>query len=564
MNGLISFFLTGGLFVGEVLAIPVILVNQLGYRPDDRKLVVVKDPPVGEYEVWNMESNRLVLRATLKAVGMKDENTGDIVFTLDLSDLRTAGVYQIRFPHSDVTSPEFRIGVDVYDSLCLATLESFYFQRCGTQVHNGTVWKHPACHLFDATLFDNHTLTKEVVGGWHDAGDYGKFVATATVSTAFLLYLYELQPHKFTDGQLKIPEAGNGVPDVLDEVRWELTWLLKMQTPGGGVYHKVSTKKWTGEYLPHQDPDTRYIFQESSTATGAFAAVCALGARVFRELDKEFSRALLKAAILAWNYLEKNRTIVPPGGFRNPAGVEGGEYGDSRDDDERLWAAVELLRTTGNVEYHSYFLTQYRNLGGITYPVSWEHVQNFAYYSYLKIPVSQTDYAARSLVIATLTGYSDDLIQRTEQNGYRLVLRSDQFYWGSNSVVAGYAFDLIQAYEATKLRRYLNAALDQFHYLLGRNTFNKSFVTGVGSDPVRYPYHQFSMMLHAGKPVPGMLVGGPNRGSRLQGKVISEYPGKCYEDYEKNYFVNEVAINYTAPLVFLSGYLSDFGKQHNQ
>jgi endoglucanase len=90
--------------------------------------------------------------------------------------------------------------------------------------------------------------------------------------------------------------------------------------------------------------------------------------------------------------------------------------------------------------------------------------------------------------------------------------------------------------------------------LLGRNTFSISFVTGIGSNPARYPYHQFSMLKYSGNPVPGLLVAGPNSSSRLNGKIISEIPGKCYEDYEKNYFVNEVAINYTAPLVYISSY----------
>jgi endoglucanase len=423
------------------------------------------------------------------------------------------------------------------------------------EVNNGAMWQHSGCHLNDAAFFDDPSQHKDVAGGWHDAGDYGKFVATASVSAAFLIYSYELQPEKYTDRQLKIPEAGNGIPDILDEARWELQWLLKMQNDEGGVYHKVSTKKWTGEYLPQDDPDTRYIFPVSSTATGSFAAVTALGARVFTKWDKQFSFSLLRASVAAWKFLDNHRNIVPAGGFRNPEGVEGGEYGDKQDDDERLWASVELFRTTNKDEYRQYFLTNYQRLGGIIHPISWAEVENFAYYSYLKLPMNESDFHARSFVITKLTNLCDDLLKRIETNGYRYVLNPDEYYWGSNSVAAGYAFDLIQAFEATKQSRYLNAALDQLHYLLGRNTFNTSFVTGVGTNPVRHPYHQFSIMLNASNPVPGLLVGGANRNSKLQGAAISNYPGKCYEDNEKNYFVNEVAINYTAPLVFLVGYV---------
>jgi endoglucanase len=150
----------------------------------------------------------------------------------------------------------------------------------------------------------------------------------------------------------------------------------------------------------------------------------------------------------------------------------------------------------------------------------------------------------------------DRLLLQIEQNGYRVVLNPNEYYWGSNSVALGYAFDLIQAYEATGQRVYREGALDQLHYVLGRNTFALSFVTGVGARPVSHPYHQFSMLLGNVPPVPGMMAGGPNRHGRLNGRVLSPFPGRCYEDNAKNYYVNETAINYTAPFVFLAGYFS--------
>ncbi|MGH2567366.1 MAG: glycoside hydrolase family 9 protein, partial [Bacteroidota bacterium] len=203
-------------------------------------------------------------------------------------------------------------------------------------------------------------------------------------------------------------------------------------------------------------------------------------------------------------------------------------------------------------------------LGGVNYPVSWQRVANFAYLSYVRVPLPAIHQQARAFILGTLTTYSDNLLKRIEANGYRYVLVPDQYYWGSNSVALGHAFDLLQAYEATRLPRYRDAALDQLHYLLGRNTFSQTFITGVGKNPVTSPYHQFSMMLHVGKPVPGLIVGGSNKNSRLRGKVISQFPGRSYEDNEKNYFVNEVAINYTAPFVFLAGYFSDFSGEREQ
>lgn len=553
-----AWILTQALYAQQT---PSIVVNQLGYRPGDKKMVLLRNNSAVAFEVRHVQTNKSVFRGKIRPVGMRDENTGDELFQIDFSGLQEPGVYQVWIPANDELSPEFKISPDVYREAAIISLQSFYYQRCGIEVNNGSLWKHPVCHTRDAFLYHTPSTVKDVTGGWHDAGDYGKFVATGIVSAAWLLYLYEHQPSSFFDGQLLIPETNNGVPDLLDEVRWELEWLLKMQRDDGAVYHKVSTKKWTGEYLPHRDLDKRYLFDVSSTATGAFAAVMALSARLYQTWDPRFAQRLLQAAVAAWKFLEDHPTIIPPGGFRNPPDTEGGEYGDVKDEDERLWAAVELYRTTGHKKYHQYFLDTYRSVGGLNYPISWQQVQNFAYYSYLKLPPSATNQQARAYLIGTMTIYCDNLVRRIEANGYRYSLTRDQYYWGSNSVALGHAFDLVQGFELTKRSQYLDAALDQLHHFLGRNAFGQTFMTGVGSNPVRWPYHQFSMMLRAGKPVPGLAVGGPNKNGRLRGRVLSDFPGKCYEDNEKNYYVNEVAINYTAPFVFLAGYFSHQGTE---
>jgi endoglucanase len=538
-----------------------ILINQLGYKPDDLKLAFVKSNKPDSFIITDAE-DRVVLSGILRVEAKPDGATGDELSSIDFTLLTKPGTYKISVPALNQTSYKFSIDNSIYAECAIKTLQSFYYQRCSTEVNNGTIWNHPVCHNKFAVLYEYPDKELDVTGGWHDAGDYNKFVPTTAVSAAFLLYAYEINPGFFYDGQLNVPESSNSIPDVLDEAVWALKWLLKMQREDGAVYHKVSIKEWTAEHLPEEETDPQYVFGISSTSTADAAAVMALGARLIKKYDEQLSLKLLKFAVKAWKYLIQNPGNSPEGGFKNPPGVRGGEYGDRNDSDERLWASVELYRLTGSEEYLDYFLNNYKIVAGPNYAVSWQNTANFGYYSFFRIQPSLKTSEARTIILSRIKRYGDDLVRRTESGGYRCVLKNNQFYWGSNSTVAGYAYDLINLYIITKNQDYIQVALDQLHYLLGRNTFGVSFITGVGSDPVKYPYHQLSMLKYSGNPVPGLLVAGPNSYSKLNGKSISEMPGKCYEDYEKNYYVNEPAINYTAPMVYIASYFSQ-GEQKN-
>ncbi len=536
---------------------PKILIDQLGYRVDDQKIALYKNADPGKFEVVDSSTGKVVFAGSADLPAMYDKATGDSVFTLNFSTLTKQGEFYLLLPKLSLKSSSFFINDGVYNQCATSVLQSFYYERCGININNGTVWKHPACHTKPACFYDDPNKQKDVSGGWHDAGDYNKFVPTTAVSAAFLLYTYENDPGFFKDGQLNIPENHNSIPDILDEARWGLEWLLKMQRADGAVYHKVSIKKWTGEHLPDKETDTQYIFGISSAATADLAAVTALGANIFFKYDQQFAAELLKSAAAAWDFLLKHPGNIPLGGFKNPADVSGGDYNDNDDSDERLWASIELYRATGTDEYLKYFLSNYSKVGGPNYTVSWKNTANFAYYSFLKLPVSIGTEKARKNIVSNLKTYANYIVRKIEQSGYRCSLNTDEYFWGSNSILLGYAFDLLNAYYIIGKEVYFQGALDQLHYILGRNTFGISFVTGVGTNPVRYPYHQFSMLAHEGNPVPGMVVAGPNKFSKLNGIPISNYPGKSYEDNQKNYFVNEPAINYTAPLVFVASYFAE-------
>ena len=171
----------------------------------------------------------------------------------------------------------------LYDDVYKKSLKGYYFQRCGTallQPHAG-VYYHAACHPGDGFY---HSSTGQsgfrlTTGGWHDAGDYGKYVVNSGITVGTLLLAYERFPEKFNQDNLNIPESGNGVPDLLDEVRYELEWLLKMQNENGGVYFKITKEQFESFIMPQNDSGIRYIHVLSSTATGNFAAMMARAAR---------------------------------------------------------------------------------------------------------------------------------------------------------------------------------------------------------------------------------------------------------------------------------------------
>ena len=189
-----------------------------------------------------------------------------------------------------------------------------------------------------------------MTGGWYDAGDHGKYVVNGGITVAQLLSAYERRPEEFKDGDQSIPEAGNGVPDILDEARWELDFMLKMVVPEGQplaglVHHKVHDAEWTGlPLMPQLDDKTRELHRPSTAATLNLAAAAAQGARLFRPFDAAYADRLLAAARAAFDAAERLPPLYAPAG---DGAAGGGPYDDSQIADERVWAAAELYLTTG-------------------------------------------------------------------------------------------------------------------------------------------------------------------------------------------------------------------------
>jgi len=551
----IGLLLAAGLAVGA--GVPVaqsdhVKVDQVGYLPGETKFAVLTQEPTGDVLVRRVKDGKAVL-AVIAGPPAADADSGDTVRSIDFSALKEPGEYFLEVPGVGESHP-FRIGRDIYARPFRLAMRSFTGQRCGTSVTlapDFPDYQYEACHLQPAQYHASSGKegTRDVSGGWHDAGDYGKYVVNSGISTGTMLWAYELYEPRLRRLKLDIPESGGRIPDVLAETKWNLDWMLKMQDEDGGVWHKATTANFPGFILPKDDKSPVLVIGTGSapfkntTATADFAAVAAIGARVYRKFDREYADRCLAAAERGWTWVQANPNVLYQ---RNPQGIGTGGYGDGDASDERLWAAAELFRTTGKAPYKAYFAANYGKFSPTLKADSaqgWGNVSNLAMFTYALAGRRAEPTIVRQIRDDALKA-ADGIVARINANGYRMPLSSKEYYWGSNSVVANYGIMLLLAGRLQPKAEYRNAALDSLHYLLGRNAFNTSYVTQVGTKWAMNPHHRPSGADKLAQPWPGLLVGGPN----AEGKTP---PARQWKDETGSYTTNENAINWNAALVFL-------------
>ncbi len=542
----------------------IVMVNQAGYLPDQQKFVYSTDR-ADSFFVIDAASGAIRYKGAFTRASSNDAATGSATYAGDFTSLESDGRYRVATSLSDSSYP-FTISDNVFQDVYRESLKSFYFQRCGmalTPQHAG-VYARGTCHTNDATfhLSTGKTGSMKATGGWHDAGDYGKYVVNAGVTVGTLLMAYELFPSKFKCDDLNIPESGNGVPDILDEVRYELDWLFEMQDPlDGGVYFKVTPANFSGFIMPSQDTSTRYVYGKSTTATGDFAAAMAMAARIYSRFDTAFASRCLHAALAAWGYLSANSKIVPAGGFHNPEGTRTGEYGDPNDSDERLWAAAELYISTGSDNFNTYFADNCGGRDAFASTMAWRNVRDLGLLDYLTCDRTNSDSTLKGTLLRSFDTYCESLVRIASNDGLNVSILPSQYVWGSNGEVLNNAVVLIVGYTLTGKKEYYNTALEQLNYVLGCNMKDMSYITGVGTASPMHIHHRPSASDGIAEPVPGLLAGGPDRG-RYDAVLRSMYtdstpPAKCYVDNQGSYASNEIAINWNAPLVFVSGYFNE-------
>lgn len=455
----------------------------------------------------------------------------------------------------------------VNNGIAKAFIKAFYFTRGSTAILPAfaDVWQRSAGHPDNKVLIHSSAATAarpagtEVLStkGWYDAGDYNCYVVNSGITMHNLLSAYEHFPSYYDTLKLSIPESNNAIPDLLDEAKWNLDWMLTMQDRNdGGVYHKKTTLKFSGMVMPDADTATRYMVAKGSAATFDFAAVMATAYRVYKKIDPAFAYHCLDAAKLAYKWRLANPSIY----FKNPEGVSTGEYGDGNTTDEKEWAATELYVNTGIDSYyaHSFKISETYGLPG------WQNVRSLRLISLVHHRKKLIAFGKKdsSVMMAKLIDLANKSKIYKSTDAYRTPMGTNgngDFNWGGNSNALNYGMVNISAYLITGEKAHINLAISSLDYVLGRNATSYCFVTGFGSIKVMNPNHRPSYADAIADPVPGWVVGGPT--TTAQNDCGAElYPSAtlraiAYLDNVCSYSTNEVAINWNGPLVFVTGAL---------
>lgn len=537
--------------------------NQVGYYTDEEKVVVFDGADPGRQLTVKDAAGNVVLRPKTQRMAVSPWS-GKKRYIVDLSELKEPGNYTVSTKNNEVS---IKLGSSVLHDVAVASLKLFYLVRSGAPIQA----RYAGEYARDVAHADTHVLVHPSAAsegrpagsvissplGWYDAGDYNKYVVNSAFSIGVMLASYEQNKEYFARLNTNIPESGNATPDLLDEMMFNLRWLLTMQDPAdGGVYHKLTTPNFEGFIMPADCHQPRYVVAKSVTATYDFAAVMAQSARLLKDSRdySEFSAQAEAAARLAYEWAKAH-----PQAFYwqealskkfEPA-VTTGTYGDMRATDERFWAATELYRLTGE----EVFLNDAKEVMPKQYSLpTWGNVASLGAYSWIASGMAEM----RQPMLDQLKAYCDKLVEGVASSSFQSPYgnQKSDFGWGclaEGCCMGGMA--LLYADRFIAPGKYYRYALQNVDYMLGRNATGYCYVTGFGSKSPMFPHHRISAADNIEKPFPGMLVGGPNPGQQDKGSgnlvYPSNHPDESYLDQTESYASNEIAINWNASLVAL-------------
>jgi endoglucanase len=551
--------------------------NQLGYIPAGAKRATVVSSSTTPLAWSLLDAGGATVASGTTKVGGLDAASGDTVHVADFSSFTGTGS-GFHLQVAGRQSPPFAIKADVYAGLRRDALRFFYHQRCSSAISQpyaeGTQWARAAGHPdlgvpCAATAGCSYAL--DVPKGWYDAGDHGKYLVNGGIALWTLFNLYERTQQlgtslsAFGDGTLDLPESTNQIADLLDETRWEMEFMLSMQVPAGQplagmAHHKIHDDTWTPlPTVPASDLTPRHLHAPSTAATLNLAAVAAQCARVFASADAAFASRCRTAAESAFAAAQAHPAMYASA----TDNVGGGDYADSNVTDELYWAAAELYITTGSSNYLQVVKgsTHFGEVAGF----NWQSVAGLGTISLAVLPsgLAAGDLAA---VRQAVVGAAGGVLTNIGASGYGSPLTS--YYWGSNSAILNDGIVLALAYDLTGDARYATGATSTMDYVLGRNPLGESFVTGYGVHPFVNAHHRFwAHMFDPSLPTPppGVLASGVDQvaADRMSGNQPDPVPGcaplKCWTDNANYPSLDEVAINWNAPLAWLGAWLAEVG-----
>ncbi len=502
--------------------VPAIKVDTVGYPTKWKKMAVFNVPPQGA--VVKDETGKVAY--TFKATDIVDKGVDksslDPTWQADFTTVEAPGRYIIEI--GSTRSDVFVIGSGVYKEALVASIKQFYFQRCRTKLEAPyATWKGDqftrgaACHVHEDVAWDyadypNKKKKWRVEQGWHDAGNYEQYIPSTGPSAQSLLMAYEQHPELFKDGDINLPESGNKIPDILDEAKWGITWILTLQEPATGAFRaREAVFDWSGG-KPQDERKTHWISGVGTASTAKAVSVLAVAARVYQKWDPAFAARCEKASRAAWAFLEKHpeRILVDGKGSGQPLWDDIPSFPETG---ARLIAAVEVWRSfrlPAALESAKKLLDEPDTKPEKFFAGAWANLSRWGLAGLAldeKTPPELRS-EAKNRLLAAVEGARANIEQH---DGYRCASGSGDYYWGHNSNLMEKAHQMAIALKLDPSRTWLREALrDQWHWIMGRNPNGYSMVTRVGKGPDRLYHTEWGNTPTTKGPVPGYLLGGPN------------------------------------------------------
>ena len=580
-------------------------VDQFGYLPDALKVAVISNPEVGfnsalafapgntlQVRRWADASIAFSGSPSLWNNGEVHDQSGDRGWWFDFTSVTASGDYYIYDPTNDVRSHRFTIDPDVYNQVLKSSVLMFYRNRSGIakpSQHNGSKWSDAGVSFAQdentRDLWDrnNPAKYKDMSGGWFDAGDYNKYVTFTQTVVHDLLWAYRENPGVFGD-DWNIPESGNGIPDILDEIMWELDWLKKMNNPDGSTHIKMGSLNYAdnGNNLPSTNTDPRYYGPTCSSAEIVTAGLFAHAAKVLEPFSilTAYANDLESRAETTWSHVVAQ--------LNNPNTLD--LDCDLADDDNRivsgdadlslltqvnsgLASAIYLYDVTGKAIYQTYINSHLYNAEPLSANPFWSPYERplidaLLHYSSL----SGVNGTHRSDI---RTSYSNEITGHVyfgmnEEDLYRSAMRDDQYHWGSNQMKGIYGVMNLLANKynlsGAAAESYESKALEFVHYFHGLNGMGLTYLTNMralgAENSVNEMYHQWfgegsiwdNAIDSPNGPAPGFLVGGPNAFTTIPLGPPSDQPShKSYLDFNS---IQNASWECSEPAIYYqSGYI---------